>query len=120
MTDSAPVTIGSLARIVRSKNAGPFQFTVDVLFASAHAYLRVRDSGALTRSRVAAAYGVSPDRVSGPYFWDAALAVKVTLDREISAGAPGDNDCYGAQQHAPLLVLPVREDTRPTPAATDT
>ena len=110
MTGHETLTLGRLARVVRSKNAGPFQYTVDLLFASADAYRRVRDSGVLTRERVAAAYGVSPERVSGPYFWDAALAVKVTLDRAISAGAPGDNDCYGAQQHAPLLGVVVQDE----------
>ena len=45
------------------------------------------------------------ERIRGVYFWEAALAVKVTLDREVSAGAVGDPDCYGAQQHAPLLDL---------------
>jgi hypothetical protein len=44
----------------------------------------------------------------GVYFWESALAVKVTLKRDISAGAPGDRDCYGAQQHAPLLPLLIR------------
>ena len=40
-------------------------------------------------------------------FWDTALAVKITMTRSVSAGAPGDTDCYGAQQHAPLLEFQV-------------
>lgn len=99
------VPIRSLAKVIRSKNAGPFQFTIDFLFPDRPAYELVRRSGALTREVVARAYGVPLARVVGVYFWDSALAVKVTLDREISAGAPGDNDCYGAQQHAPLLSI---------------
>jgi hypothetical protein len=41
------------------------------------------------------------------YFWDSAFALKVTLVRDHAAGAPGDNDCYGAQQHVPLLSITI-------------
>ena len=34
-----------------------------------------------------------------------ALAVKITLPREIASGDVGDRDVYGAQQHAPLLDI---------------
>jgi hypothetical protein len=105
MSGSEGRTLGTLAKVVRSKNSGPFQLTIDVLFADRASYELVRSSGALTREAVAGAYRVEIDRVRGVYFWEAALAVKVTLDREVSAGAPGDHDCYGAQQHAPLLPL---------------
>ena len=109
------VPIASLARVIRSKNAGPFQLTIDFLFRDRAAYDLVESAGVLTRESVARAYGIPLARVQGIYFWRTALAVKVTLDREISAGAPGDNDCYGAQQHAPLLALgvPVPEKRHP-------
>ena len=99
--------IASVAKVIRSKNAGPFQITVDFLFADADDYHRVVRSEVITRESVAEAYGLPLERVRGVYFWESALAVKVTLDREISAGAPGDPDCYGAQQHAPLLAFTV-------------
>jgi protein involved in polysaccharide export with SLBB domain len=103
MSDLERATLSSLAKVIRSKNAGPFQVTVDLLFGSESAYERVRQSGVLTPEAVARAYRVGPADVLGVYFWDSALAVKITIAREVSAGAPGDNDCYGAQQHAPLL-----------------
>lgn len=103
------VPISSLARIIRSKNAGPFQLTVDLLFPTEESYALVRDSGVVTPAAVAAAYQIPLSDVRGVYFWDTALAVKVTLARGPSAGAPGDLDCYGAQQHAPLLGLMVPE-----------
>ena len=104
----AGVQIGTLAKVVRSKNAGPFQLTIDFLFPDRDAFDQVVRSGALTPQAVAEAYGLPLDRVEGVYFWEAALAVKVTLKRDVSAGAPGDRDCYGAQQHAPLLPLLIR------------
>jgi hypothetical protein len=105
-----PVTIADVAKLVRSKNAGPFQLTVDALFATRADYELVRGSGALTREAVALAYRIPVDQVLAIHYWDAALAIKVTLRRATSAGGPGDNDCYGAQQHAPLLsfLVPTR------------
>jgi hypothetical protein len=111
MTEIAAVPLWQLAKVVRSKNAGPFQFTVDLLFRQPGDYARVRDSGVLTESSIAAAYRLPIERVRGVFYWDAALAIKITIDRGVSAGAPLDNDCYGAQQHAPLLdfVLPAED-----------
>jgi hypothetical protein len=110
-TAAASIPLSSLAKVFRSKNAGPFQQTIDLLFGSPVDYQLVKDSNALNPAAIASAYQISLEEVRGVYFWDAALAVKVTLSREVSAGAPGDHDCYGAQQHAPLLAF---EITRPT------
>ena len=41
----------------------------------------------------------------GIYFWDPARAVKITLRRAVSSGAPGDDDVYGAAMHMPLMGL---------------
>ena len=79
--------IESLAKVIRSKNAGPFQFTIDFLFADRETYDRVVRAEVITRESVASAYGLPLERVRGVYFWEAALAIKVTIDREISAGA---------------------------------
>ena len=49
-------------------------------------------------------YGVPAETVQ-VYPYPAALAVKITMDRRIVAGSPGDGDVYGAQQHGPLLGL---------------
>ena len=38
-------------------------------------------------------------------YYPFARAVKFSLRRPVGAGGPGDFDCYGAQQHAPLLGL---------------
>ncbi|MGH6620048.1 MAG: DUF4387 family protein, partial [Alphaproteobacteria bacterium] len=46
-------TIGELARLIRSKNAGPFVLTFDIMFADREVYERVKQSGALSREAVA-------------------------------------------------------------------
>ena len=55
-------SLGELARLIRSKNAGPFELTFDIMFDDDITYQRVKNSGALTREAVAARMG----RTKGP------------------------------------------------------
>jgi len=105
--DGLPATIESSASVVRSKNAGPFQITIDVFFKDPETYLAFKAAGNLTAATVAELYRIDAADVLGIYYWDATSAVKVTIRRSVSAGSPRDNDCYGAQQHVPLLSVPV-------------
>ncbi|MFZ0667927.1 MAG: DUF4387 family protein, partial [Acidimicrobiales bacterium] len=57
-----------LASVLRSKNSGPFEVTMDVVFKSEAALILVRDSRMLSPESVSAAYGISPWQVKGPYF----------------------------------------------------
>lgn len=93
-----------LAKVVRSKNAGPLTLTLDVMFEDRAGYDTFVQSPALEPARIAALYGVQPADVRiMPY--PVALAVKISMPRHMPAGGPGDRDVYGAQQHAPLLGL---------------
>jgi len=92
------------ARVIRSKNAGPTTLTLDLLFVDQAAYERAVSAPALSKSSIAALYRVPAGRVEVmPY--PAALAIKISMDRKVIAGDPGDRDIYGAQQHGPLLEL---------------
>lgn len=93
-----------LARVVRSKNAGPTQLTLDLFFRDEAAYAMAASSGALAPDAVAALYGVPAAQVQR-HLLPQLAAIKFTLPRRICAGDPGDGDIYGAQQHAPLLEL---------------
>ena len=96
-------TLRELARIVRSKNSGPFEVTLDVVFADASTYRRVKTSGVLTPERIAALYRLTRSQVLNCEFFDAALAFKATIARTVSSGSPAETDTYGGQQAAPLL-----------------
>lgn len=96
--------LSDLARVVRSKNAGPTLLTIDVLFAGVAEF--ERGVAALTPQRVAERYG-RPTREVDVIAVPTAHAVKIVLPRFTPAGTPGDRDVYGAQQHAPLLGLRV-------------
>ena len=96
--------LSDLAYIVRSKNAGPFFITLDILFQKRENYERVRDSGVITTESIAKLYKLDPQHIE-VFFFDNADGIKITYPRKASAGDFGDTDCYGAQQHAPLINL---------------
>ncbi len=102
-------TLGELARLIRSKNAGPFELTFDIMFADRAVYERVRDSGALSRDAVARRYDVSPNRVKF-FVCDNALAFKASIPRPRFQGDILDSDGHGGQQYAPLMDIEIPED----------
>lgn len=98
--------IRDIAQICKSKNAGPFVVTIDVLFEDHALYHRVKATGVLNAALFARLYGVDEaDVLFTPY--DAAAAFKASLPRLVPAGSFGDTDVYGAQQHAPLLDVEI-------------
>ena len=99
-------TIADLAVLVRSKNAGPFWLTIDIMFDDEAKYRRVRDSEVITRAGIAKMFGRNPDSIIVVNH-DVALAIKVSFPRPQSSGSKYDSDVYGGQQYAPLLGLAV-------------
>lgn len=100
-------TLRNLAKLVRSKNAGPFELTFDVMFDDEARYRMVKDSGAVTHASLARAYGITEEQITNFQFFDPALAFKLTIRRPRAQGSIGETDTFGAQQHAPLLALEV-------------
>ncbi len=99
-------TIADLAVLVRSKNAGPFWLTIDIMFDSEENYRRVRDADVVNRALVARLFRREASDIIVVNH-DAALAIKVSLPRPQSSGSKYDSDVYGGQQYAPLLALEV-------------
>ena len=98
-------TLGEVAEVIRSKNAGPFVVTFDILFERAKDFEEVRDAGLVTRQTVANLYNISENELLNFGYYPFARAIKFSVRRRVGSGAPGDSDVYGAQQHAPLLNL---------------
>jgi hypothetical protein len=96
-----------LAKMLRSKNSGPFLITLDVLFDKEENYRRVIKSGLITPETICRIYGLEKKDLCGIVFFDTALGIKITYNRSISSGTAGDRDVYGAQQHAPLMELKI-------------
>lgn len=91
--------------VIRTKNAGPFIFTCDIMFRDEAAYRSALASGALSRQTVAEAYGISADEVLVFETCDDLFAIKASIKRRRPSGAPGDSDCYAMNQEGPLLRL---------------
>lgn len=98
-------SICSLAQVIRSKNAGPYELVLDILFKNREEYLRVKASEQLTPRLIASLYNIKPDFIHRIIWFDPANAVKVVMPRDTISGSVGDHDVYGAQQHAPLLSI---------------
>jgi hypothetical protein len=95
-----------LASLIRSKNAGPFQLTFDIMFDDPRNYERVKDSGRVNREVIAELYGLAPDDVLF-FLCDNALAIKASIPRPIFQGDIGDPDGHGGQQYAPLMGIEI-------------
>lgn len=92
------------ARVIRSKNSGPFELTLDVLFKDKATFDLFRERKLIDSGLISRLYGVAEGEVSVVWFMPA-NAVKATFRRRVPSGTPGDTDIYGAQQHGPLLDL---------------
>jgi len=95
------------AKILRSKNSGPFEITLDVLFDNEHDYKEVKNGDKLTKEVIAKAYNIESKDIHHFVYFDQSLGIKITIARKVSSGSPGDRDVYGAQQHAPLMDIEV-------------
>jgi len=98
-----PTRLIDIASVIRSKNAGPFELTLDVIFKSREMYTAVTQRDLLNADLLCALYKIAPEDVIGIVHFAPANAVKMTIRRQVVSGAVGDTDVYGAQQHAPLL-----------------
>ena len=95
-----------LAKLIRSKNAGPFTFTIDIIFPDRDTYDSVLATGVLDAEKIARLYGV-PAQSMKKYELPLASAVKFSYPRQVSSGSFMDDDLYGCQQHAPLVMLDI-------------
>lgn len=98
--------LADLAAMIRSKNAGPFVLTFDILFADDESYQRVKRSGALNVQMFARLYKTEPSQVKF-FECDSARAFKFSMPHPTTQGSPGCADLHGGQQFAPLLDVPI-------------
>jgi hypothetical protein len=102
-------TLGDLASVIRSKNAGPFQVTIDIMFAAVEDYRRTLKSSRFTPAEIARRYMIDEAQVVLIPF-ERVRAIKITIPRRWGSrgsGSMGDRDVYGAQQHGPLVDLEI-------------
>jgi len=102
------LTLQDIATVIRSKNAGPYELTFDIIFRDGETYRRVKELGIINRRLMADLYAIPEEDVLSLVEFDPANAIKITVKRPRVAGDIGETDVYGAQQHAPLLTVEVQ------------
>jgi hypothetical protein len=98
--------LSELASLIRSKNAGAFVLSFDVMFDDWDTYVRVRDSGKLTPELFSELFATPIEEVEF-YTYDAGLAIKASIPRPIASGDVGDSDVLGGQQYGPLVDIEI-------------
>jgi hypothetical protein len=101
---TSPRTVGSLAELVRSKNAGPFWQTIDIFFSSDENYRAVAENASLNTSAIARLYQVESDNIHIWHLPDIRV-VKISFPRPTVQGSRNDRDMHAGQQHIPLTQL---------------
>ncbi len=101
------VPLRELVSVIRTKNAGPFRLTVDIMFKDQATYEAVKAAGVINRDLIARLYRLRDDEITDFVEFDPGRAIKATFVRPVGSGAFGDTDVYGAQQHALLLDVKI-------------
>ncbi len=98
-----------LAKTIRSKNAGSYMITLEVLFDDRKVYEKVKKNGSISLEIIASAYGIDTSEVINFMYYDPGMGIKANLRRLSPSGGPGESDIYGCQQYAPLMDLEIYE-----------
>lgn len=93
------------AKVIRSKNSGPFELTFDIIFKTHKIYLQFKEKKIINKKLIASLYKISLNNILNIIYFDPANAIKITIKRPAPSGNPGEHDIYGAQQHAPLFNI---------------
>ena len=97
------VRLRDVASVIRSKNAGPFELTLDVLLKDDETFEKLKNADVINTKSIAQLYRIPEENVIGIVYFPNARAIKATIVRPLASGAMGERDVYGAQQHAPLV-----------------
>jgi len=99
------VRLVDITNIIRSKNAGPYELTFDLMFKTPEWFEKVCHAKVISEELICEKYKIQPDDIIKIVEFAPASAIKITIIRPIPSGSLGETDVYGAQQHAPLLDL---------------
>ena len=99
-------TLGNVADLIRSKNAGPFWMTLDIFCGTDADYEAVAAPGTIEPRNIADLYGVPPDDVR-IFHLPNLRAIKVSFPRPVTQGSFTDRDIHAGQQNIPLTRLTI-------------
>lgn len=99
--------LASIASVIRSKNAGPYELTFDVMFPDGQRYNQAKQSNVLTTKTISMLYNIPEEEVLVSMWWEPALAYKATIKRPTVSASFGESDTHGSAQHVPLMYLQI-------------
>lgn len=100
-----------ITKLIRSKNASPWELTFDILFDDIARYEICRQTELTSPGFYSRLYKVPEDAVR-VFECPVALAIKATIPRPQSAGAPTDTDIFGGQFHSPLVRFAIPDSVQ--------
>jgi len=103
---SIEMKLADIATLIRSKNAGPFFLTFDIMFTDKEHYRLVKASRSLNAHMFAALYAC-PVQTVRFFECDNAFAFKFSIPRPLPQGELGDGDLHGGQQFSPLMNVEI-------------
>ena len=101
--------LSEFTKLIRSKNAGPFELTFDIMFKDIESFRRILDSGRLSPESISRLYRVPLDKIRF-FALEQICSIKISIPRPVSSGSIADTDIYGGQFHGPLVNLVVETD----------
>jgi hypothetical protein len=96
-------------KLIRSKNAGPFELTFDIMFKDEEHFRKAMASGKLSPELIAQLYKTDIRQVRF-FVIEPLLTVKISIPRPMFSGDVNDTDLYGGQFHGPLVRLPIESN----------
>jgi hypothetical protein len=111
----APKTLGELASVLRSKNAGPFELTYDVMFDSQDEYNLIKESGILNEATIAKLTNIKAEDIVWSGFFDQAMAYKATIPRLHRGKVQGnggfmESDVHGSNKYLDLFYFELPQE----------
>jgi len=97
--------LSEITEVIRSKNAGPYELTFDIMFKDYTWFEKVCKAKVINEQLICDIYRIKREDIINIVEFYPAKAIKVTIKRPIPSGSLGETDVYGAQQHGPLLGL---------------
>ncbi len=94
-----------ITNIIRSKNSGPYELTMDIMFKSREEFEDICKRKIINEELISKLYKIRKEDIINIIEFKPANAIKITIKRPIASGDLGETDVYGAQQHAPLLSI---------------
>ena len=105
---TAEIKLGDLARVLRSKDAGNFYLTFDIIFEDPKIFVQVLESGVISEDRIRNLYQLPSHHSVEIIIFNPGLGIKVVIPRHFPSGGSegvGEADLFGSNQHMPLLDI---------------